>query len=295
MDMFLNDQTGNSSEPTRTILGMKSWQAAALGGFLILDLLVVVIGLGLVLSSPAPVSAIPSPTVVAPTITDTPTPTLVPSETSATTDEPTPTLEPTEPAATLTLTPTQAVQAGWVDFTTDKLTLQLPESYAGGDPHTDPMAIINSLQEKGVTYPLTETERMIRAASPETAFWGIDSQAESDQSATNFLILYMTTNPDEHMADAVTRIIGGFLDSNQLLEQRQIINRNFEMQQVTMAPKVPTEPEGRLSIYIMKSNDILLAVVCGATVEEWTARQREFDDIAKSIRLILPDPTATAS
>jgi hypothetical protein len=290
--MFRDDRTPTQSEITRRILGMKVWQAAVLAGFIILDIVVVVVGLALVMSVPAP--AAPSAPVVSPqpptlppltsvaTAASTPTETMQPTETP--TEKPFPTEAPDD-----TATPTRpAVPASWTEYTANGFTIQLPDSYAGGIPPKDVTAIVDSLEAKNAPFDLAKVRQWAQSYSQDTAFLGVDSIPGPDQFMVNLSIIYQNVDPDEPMADSVTRILGELAQGYTLSEQRQMINKYFEMQEVTMVPKDPALVSAQVAVYVMKSGDVLLGVICAGPVADWPDRLRQFDQIAKSIHLVQP-------
>jgi hypothetical protein len=212
----------------------------------------------------------------------------------------TPTVFPTE-APTSTATPTETAElepeipAGWAEYGTDEITIQLPDSYACGNPQTEAAAIIDSLRTKGVSIQdEAGLQSLLHSYPPEFILFGADSFMENPDFMVNFSMLYQTVDPNQPMADAVNSILASLAQDYTLSEQRQMVNRFFEMQEATMIPKNPAQENLRTAVYIMKSEDVLLGLIFTATTDEWNDRLDQFDKIAKSIRLVLPEPTPEA-
>jgi hypothetical protein len=286
--MFHDDRKESAYQANPRILGMKPWQAIVLIVFLALDCIVVVAGGYLVMtmtpSTNQPPAASPAQT---PTSTQTPVPTetvqslagLFPTDTPEGTGGGSP---------DSTATPTEVGAAGWSDYTSDQLAFQLPESYVAGIPKQDRAAILDALKSRNADQDWTSVDAMIQGASTDTVLVAVDSRTGAAGIITNLQFLYMPVDPAEHMSDIVTRIIGSMAGTMLLVEQRQIINRFYEVEQVTLAPKDPASSNVQVAVYILKDNDVIVAIIGGTSVDEWNARLKEFDQIVRTLQILHP-------
>lgn len=265
---------------------MKPWQAVVLLIFLVLDGIIVVAGAYIVTSMTAPTTQPPAAS--KPTVGAT---SSAPTETATETASPTAEASPTETSSLpldSTPTPTISKTAGWVEYISNELTLQLPQSYAAGDPRLGGRnALIDALKSKGANFNWADVEKMLQPSS-DTVLWAIDSQTGVKPIITSMEFHYQHVDPETLLADIIHRAIGELAGSYNLLEQRQIINRSYDVEQVSLSPKDPAAADSLLAIYFLKDNDIVLVINCKTAVDEWSFRQSEFDQIVRILAILHP-------
>jgi hypothetical protein len=292
--MFQRNNLEKYSDASPRILGMKPWQAAVMGIFLFLDFVVVAVGGYLVLSATPPagqaVVAPPSAPTQTTAPTEEPSPSPVPTETIQSLADLFPTYTPagTDGDASLSTTsPSDAGSGGWVDYTSEQLALQLPDSYAAGNTKSQ-AAIVMALKSKGADFNWTDVEKLLRGATSDTILIGIDSRSGAPPIFTSLQFLYMPVDPEAHMSDIVTGIIGGMAGTTQLVEQRQINNKFYEVEQVTLSLKDPALSDELRAVYVIKDSDVILEIICTTSTDEWQSRQTEFDQIVRTLQILHP-------
>jgi hypothetical protein len=295
--MFSEGDSGGTFLGPRRILGMKSWQLAALGGMALMDCLVLAAGVAIVFGS---LSSRSSNRIAAgiPTAEPTQTEAAVPvptGEASPSSPEPTATLDfllaTYTPLGTPADSPTPSPSAtssmeGWIKFSVREVELWMPGTYAAGNPHTDAKAIVASLKEMGANFNFENIEKNLTTSSPYYVFWGIDSLQGNPAIVTNVAVLYDYLNPGEPLADYTTRFIGAMSGDFVLIEQRKLTNPLYDIAQVILETKNSVDTPTRLVLYAIHDQGVVWDVLCITAVDEMNARLPVFDLMVATFRVL---------
>ncbi len=295
--MFSKDDSGREFLGPRRILGMKTWQLAALGGMALLDCLVLVAGVVLVFGSLSSRSANQT-AAVAPTADSAPTDTTVavptvdasvPSpEPSATSDIFFATYTPLGTPAdspTFTPSPTSSME-GWIKVSVREVELWMPGTFVGGNPRTDAKAIVAALKEKGATFNFPAIEKDLSASSTNYVLWAVDSYQGNPAIVTNVYVVYDYLNSGEQLADYTTRFIGNLSGSFTLIEQSKVTSPIYEITEVILETKNSQGTPARLVLYAVQDQNIVWNVVCITAVDEIEVRQPVFDLMIATFRVL---------
>ncbi len=289
------DQADWEAGAPRRILGMKIWQAAILGGMVMMDCLVLVAGTAIVIgsissSSPEvaavnhPSTSTPSRQMVGPTLAPTP------SVTPLTMVFQFPTYTPFgTPADSPTRTPTSTdIFAGWVKFTVPEAEIWMPGTYAAGDPHTDIDAIIASLKEKGAEYNWEVIEEKLTTASENYVLWGIDSYQGNPAVVTNVAIAYDFPNSGESLSEYTTRFVGAISKDFLLIEQQKVKHPEYEVERAILETKDTSGTPMRIALYAVRDGNIVWDIICYTAVDEMNQRLPSFNQMVDSFRVLTP-------
>jgi hypothetical protein len=295
--MFSKDDSGREFLGLSRILGLKSWQIAALGGMALLDCLVLVAGVAIIfnsLSSRSTNQAVASIPTAEPAQTDAavPIPTvdasLPDAEPSATPDFLFATFTPMgTPADSPTFTPSAtSSMEGWIKVSVREVELWMPGSYAAGNPHTDAKAIVASLKEMGANFNFETIEKNLTTSSSNYVLWGIDSFQGNPDIMTTVVVSYEFANLGESLADYTTQFIGAESGSFKLIEQGKINSPLYEIAQVILETNTSSATPARLVLYAIRDQNIFWNVICITAVDEMYARLPVFDLMVATFRVL---------
>jgi hypothetical protein len=278
--MFHSGNPTSPPEPPTRILGMKPWQAAFLVGFSVLDCIVLIVGITLIMRSSPPAADLAGPaTAEAPTASPE---ILLPSYTPIDVASPSPM---DTPSPENTASPEDTGLSGWVLFTINPLELWLPESYAGGDPHTQATQIVADLQAKGAPYDLTGLESYLRGTASYFVFYALDSRQGTPDVITEISIISGYVEPDEPLMDFIVRMEANLAGGFDMLEEQVVINPLYDIHKVTMVPKDPANLNSRAILYSVKNKDTVWVVMCITSADELGVREADFDKMIKTVRI----------
>jgi hypothetical protein len=292
--MFSKDDSGREFLGPRRILGMKTWQIAALGGMALLDCLVLVAGVAVILNSMASRTANPITAAVptaepAPTDAGAPVPTVeAPSESTATPDVLLATYTPFgTPADSPTFTPTvTSSMEGWIKVSVREVELWMPGTFAAGNPHTDAKAIVAALKAMGANYQFDTIENNLTKSASNNVLWGIDSVQGNPNIITNVIVSYVFATAGESMTDYTTQSIGGMSDKFSLIEEGKVNSPTYEIERVILESKDASATRVRLVLYVVRDQNIFWNIACITAVDEMNDRLPVFELMVATFKVL---------